>query len=45
MNGHIQDFAHKLNLKEKKKKKKNETKPKWTQQQLHSIVQNDPGDN
>ena len=38
MNGHIQDFAHKLNLKEEKQnKKKNETKTKWTQQQLHSI--------
>ena len=38
MNGHIQDFAHKLNLKEEKQKnkKKNETKTKWTQQQLHS---------
>ena len=39
MNGHIQDFARKLNLKEKK----NETKPKWTQQQLHSIVHDDLG--
>ena len=29
MNGHIQDFAHKLNLKEEKQKqKKNETKTK-----------------
>ena len=46
MNGHIQDFAKKLNLKEKKNKNKQtkkKTRKKWTQQQLHSIVQNDPG--
>ena len=39
MNGYIQDFAHKLNLKEKKtkiNKRKKEKKTKWTQQQLHS---------
>ena len=44
MNGHIQDFADKLNRKEENKNKKTKKKLKWTQQQLRNILQNDPRD-
>ena len=41
MNGHIQDFAHKLNLKEEKTKQ-NKNKMNTATAAQH-IVQNDPG--
>ena len=44
MNGHIQDFAHKLNLREEKQKKTKQNKNKMnTAAAGQHIVQNDPG--